>query len=332
MMKNLFYTLVFSVLFQNLMAQNLVSYREAVLQKTGYNITGKAFLELYDNGDLKLRLDNDFNTSPGPDVQVFLSTSSVTGSGLMIADIGTSDGFNHFNGTITFDTPANTGIEAYDYIGFHCVKFNASWAVGTFGALITPYNCEATITATTNWVTSVSVCATDNQADEIPLLNNKGIEAGEHYAYIITDENDLIRYVHLSNTFDFEGKGNGIDRVYGVSYDGQLNYTVGQNFSAITATGCFVLSSTSVFLTVDKNACITALDDDKQLASFSFYPNPAENLVTFSNEIPYLTIYNSEGVIIKVYSNISSLDLSTFPNGIYLLSTNKKQVKLVVRH
>ncbi len=95
------------------------------------------FLGLYDNGDLKLRLDDDFDTDAGPDVQIFLSNSNVAGTGVLIEDIGNeagvNGGINHFSGTITFDTPVNTTISQYKYIGFHCVRYNVSWAIGEFG-------------------------------------------------------------------------------------------------------------------------------------------------------------------------------------------------------
>ena len=81
------------------------------------------------------------------------------------------------------------------------------------------------------------------------------IPPGDNYAYIITDENNRIEKVILESSYDFEGSGIGINRVFGVSYDGTLNYSVGNPLTSITADGCAILSDNNTFLTVTKEIC-----------------------------------------------------------------------------
>jgi len=81
------------------------------------------------------------------------------------------------------------------------------------------------------------------------------IPPGDNYAYIITDENNRIEKVLLESSYDFEGTGFGINRVFGISYDGTLNYSVGSPLTSITADGCAILSDNSTFLTIAKEIC-----------------------------------------------------------------------------
>ena len=81
-------------------------------------------------------MDSDFSTTSGPDVQILLNTDTTTVNSLMVVDIGTTDGINHFNGAITFNVPNVVSLESSDHIIFHCVQFNVSWANGDFGPVI----------------------------------------------------------------------------------------------------------------------------------------------------------------------------------------------------
>ncbi len=118
------------------------------------------------------------------------------------------------------------------------------------------YECSSTATATTNWVTEVRICPDDNQPDEIPLVNSAFLEPGINFAYLVTDTNDLFLFLIRSTSFNFEGSTSNPNRIYGISYDGDLNTTIGRNIREVTSTGCWQLSDTTLFLTVFKDACI----------------------------------------------------------------------------
>jgi len=119
------------------------------------------------------------------------------------------------------------------------------------------FECVETATATTNWVTTVDICPNDGAADVVSLMNNAFIDPREgNYSYIITDDQNNVMVVHNDTSFDFEGSGPNEQRVFGISHDGPLAISIGQNLSTVSAEGCFIISDTeSLFLTVTKNAC-----------------------------------------------------------------------------
>lgn len=253
-------------------AQDVNCTRTADLVRSqAYDITGQAFFERLDNNSLRLRLSDDFSTNRGPDVQVFLHTDSTHSNGaISLVDLGSSDGLNHFSGALTIDVPDNVDIDDYDYIVFHCFAFNAHWAHGTFDAKCdsTPdttnmmggdttmmVECVTSIAATTAWETERTVCAVDGEADIIPLLNTQSIPAGDNYAYVFTDADKKIRFLHFEDEYDFEGSGQQTDFIYGVSYSGDLMYEEGDDLLSITASDCAIVSDTSLFLTVFKEDC-----------------------------------------------------------------------------
>ena len=93
------------------------------------------------------------------------------------------------------------------------------------------------------------------------------IPTGDNYAYVITNENNQIEKVLFEGSYDFDGTGVGINRVFGISYNGTLNYTVGNPLTSITAEGCAVLSDNAIFLTVTKEDCTPAFECQETIAA-----------------------------------------------------------------
>ena len=134
-------------------AQNVDCRRSAALSPSAtYNTEGTAYLERFDNGEIKLRLGADFKADIGPDVQIFLSNDSTSvAGGVMIADIGQTDGLNHFSGEIVFSVPAAVNIDTYGFIVLRCVTFSAYWGGGRFSITCTenpPNPMDTTMTNT----------------------------------------------------------------------------------------------------------------------------------------------------------------------------------------
>ncbi|MEM6380078.1 MAG: T9SS type A sorting domain-containing protein, partial [Bacteroidota bacterium] len=118
------------------------------------------------------------------------------------------------------------------------------------------FMCEETATATTNWVTEVTICPEDEVDDMVPLKNNLFVAPGEHYAYLLTDTNEILQAVILDTIYNFEGSGLEEQRVYGIHFDGMLNPMIGQPRTQTTANGdCFTHSSSDLFLSIKKTAC-----------------------------------------------------------------------------
>lgn len=89
---------------------------------TSYRLSGMAILETNEAGNLQLRLADDFSTSNGPDLHVYLSDESrVNGRSLDLGELqGTS-------GEQTYSVPSNVEMDEFDYVIIHCVPFNVSF-------------------------------------------------------------------------------------------------------------------------------------------------------------------------------------------------------------
>ncbi len=118
------------------------------------------------------------------------------------------------------------------------------------------FECQQT-SVSANGQTSITVCEGDGVADRITLSNSLNIPTGENYAYIITDGNNLIQEVIFENTYEFEGTGLGVNRVFGVSFEANLNAPIGNSFTSITADGCAIVSTN--FLVVTKETCTATI-------------------------------------------------------------------------
>lgn len=257
-------------------AQEMVAERIADLMPANYSIAGQAFLRAFDDGSTLLVLSDDFDTPAGPDVRILLGPTMELDSATEIINLST---INHFSGGLEVPLQ-NIGIDDFDIILFYCVSFNQLWASGDFGDPADgsgggeEYVCSENATATTNWVTLVDICPGDGIADSLELKNNIGEAVGEHYAYLLTDTNEVLLEVVLDSFYNFEESGSAPLRVYGINYDGELNPVIGANRMQTTAMGCYVHSSADLFLTVTKNSCIVPFECQESLtATFAWVTN-----------------------------------------------------------
>lgn len=293
-----FYTLTLAlVICFTVSAQTLVRERIADLSPLDYSITGKAILEEYDDGSLKLRLSDDFTTDSGPDVRVFLSNGATTDGAIAIANLAT---LNHFSGAITFDVPDGVMLEEYSRVFFFCFAVRLPWADGEFGDPITVGNgfeCEENTTSASGGVASLDICPTDELDDVITFENSLEAPAGDHYAYLLTDASGVLQQVLTEATFNFEGTSLAEQRVYGVSFDGTLNPMIGLDRLWTTATGCIEHSAAATFLAITKNACQEVYECNESststftgLASVDVCPTDGnEDIVTLNNSLALAT-------------------------------------------
>jgi hypothetical protein len=74
------------------------------------------------------------------------------------------------------------------------------------------------------------------------------------------------------------------------------------------------------------------------VSKFTIYPNPASNLLTIATDnsigSQYVNIYNLSGikVIQSKFSGTATMNLSSLPNGMYIVRINDASVRLVVLH
>ncbi|MFK7770693.1 MAG: T9SS type A sorting domain-containing protein [Saprospiraceae bacterium] len=95
--------------------------------------------------------------------------------------------------------------------------------------------------ADANGATNLTICAGDDLADVVNFTHTTN--SGATYGYIITDDNNNVLGVPPGNSQDFNGAGQGICRVWGISYTGSLTVFGGDNiFNKTLSDDCFDLS------------------------------------------------------------------------------------------
>lgn len=253
-MKNLLTLFVVLVFASFSFSQDVLLERSSELMNELYTINGDAFLEELDDGTLQLRLSEDFNTPAGPDVRVFLN-NSIAGGGIQVVNLSN---IGHFNGALTVEVPSGVNIDDYQYIVFFCQAFNQLWASGEWSDSAPPgggFVCEDNDVMLSNGTGTIDICPADGITDNLIFTNSLDLPTTDNYAYLLTDENEILQQVIIGDNFDFEGSSLSEQRIYGVHYDGALQPSIGSNRSNTTATGCAIHSSNLEYIEITKNAC-----------------------------------------------------------------------------
>ncbi len=106
---------------------------------------------------------------------------------------------------------------------------------------------EGGTVSTEDGTTEVFTCPGDGVADII-RFDSMGV-SGANFAYVITDDANVILELPGMDMADFEDAGTGTSRVWGLAYTGDITAMVGDTASAVDLTdGCFSLSEN--FITV----------------------------------------------------------------------------------
>jgi hypothetical protein len=287
-MKSLYTTLLFTLISFATYSQ-VAFERVSDLMPQNYTISGDAFLEELANGDVQLRLSDDFSTPQGPDVRILLGNSlSLSGAEELInlSDVG------HFNGALTVDVPSNIDIDDFDFILFFCVQFQQFWASGEFGDVMSVGGpvCDPSDIFNDGGNNTVNICPSDGNSNEIDFGNSLGLSAGPNYVYLITDDNEVLQEVVMDDSYDFEGSTSSTQRVYGMHYDGSLQAQIGSDRMATTASGCFEHSSNNSFITVEKDACCLISDVSNSAGpnTIDICPNDnIEDFIQFENSLNF---------------------------------------------
>ncbi|MEZ4995497.1 MAG: T9SS type A sorting domain-containing protein [Saprospiraceae bacterium] len=117
---------------------------------------------------------------------------------------------------------------------------------------------EGGIVSSSNDRDTEYICTDDNLPDILTFISNVN---EPKYAYIITDNADVVLDVSIDGTADFSNAPAGICRVYGISYTGELLVENGlELFGQNLAEGCYDVSDNyvSVIRTEPEGATITA--------------------------------------------------------------------------
>ncbi len=257
MLRNILNVFIGILLSSTIHSQIVVLERIAELMDENYTIDGTAFLEELDNGVLQLRLSDDYSTPAGPDVRIFLNNSLSATGGIEVVDLSA---INHFSGALTVEVPAGVNIDDYQYIVFFCFQFSQLWASGEWSDSAPPgggFVCEDSDVTLSNGTATIDICPSDGGSDILTFINTLNLPPTTNYAYLLTDENEILQEVITGDNFNFEGTSMDEQRVYGIHYDGTLQPAIGSIRSATSATGCFTHSSNLEYVEITKNACPT---------------------------------------------------------------------------
>ena len=207
--------------------------------------------------------------------------------------------------------------------------------------------------ATDEGATEVSLNVTDGIADVVNFTNNAA--EGMPYAYLITDEANVVLDVVSGSSADFEGAELGVCRVWGLAYTGTLTVEAGDNAATDTlTTDCYDLSDN--FITVNRgdsfvppilegqvNQTNTSADKDlKSSLRLLVAPNPARSTINLAYhlqgdvaESSQVQIFNLTGQLVKrvqlptaLGENNYQMDIGELPIGTYaLVFSNGKMIE-----
>ncbi len=74
---------------------------------------------------------------------------------------------------------------------------------------------------------------------------------------------------------------------------------------------------------------IVAIEEFEE-ETLAFYPNPASDIISFSDTIDLLSITDAQGRKISAVSKVSQLDVSSLSNGLYMLQLNTETFRLFI--
>ncbi len=89
---------------------------------TSYNVSGTATLEQQPSGNFQLSFGNDFSSSNGPGLEVFLSTTNTVGANSL--NLGR---LQRTTGAQSYAVPSNITLTTYGWVIIHCVPFNLTF-------------------------------------------------------------------------------------------------------------------------------------------------------------------------------------------------------------
>jgi hypothetical protein len=140
---------------------------------------------------------------------------------------------------------------------------------------------QAGILGTESGPMTFQVCANDGNPDSIRFTTTE--ESASPYLLVLTDENNLITDTTSQLDIDFELRGAGTTRVWGLSYTGKLQFNIGDDVQrTILADDCFELTETFVEVRqseVDGGLISTVFGSD----SIYVCPDDVEDIISFSN-------------------------------------------------
>ncbi|MFN7119376.1 MAG: T9SS type A sorting domain-containing protein, partial [Saprospiraceae bacterium] len=199
-----------------------------------------------------------YNFCPGngkADVLNFLTTGNSSGSYIYVLTDNNNRIINRLNGTsINFDTLSEgsyrvwglafTGtlnLRAGDNITQAMLSNGCFSRSGNFISITNQIPNGGTV-ALEEDLTEIFTCPADNEPDFVRFFR-QGV-VGSNFVFLVTDTNNIVEAIVSRDSFDFERPTEGINRVWGLAYSGNLTVKVGDNAAtAALSDDCYDLSA-----------------------------------------------------------------------------------------
>lgn len=98
-----------------------------------YTIEGTATLEYLLDGSKTLKLSSNFNTTSGPDLDVYLTNASTVSASTEKVNLAA---LTSASGAQEYTVPNTIDINQYNYIVIHCTQYNHHWGHGEFSEAV----------------------------------------------------------------------------------------------------------------------------------------------------------------------------------------------------
>jgi hypothetical protein len=172
--------------------------------------------------------------------------------------------------------------------------------------------------STWNGLSSIDICQGDGTND---IYRFRTSSQAMLFAYLITDENDIILGISTSQYINLEGYPQGALRVYAFSYMGSITAQIGQHaFSGNLASICSGLTINFVAVNSVNPDGGNVTFSDGAISAFRCVNNTDPSILTLQTTSPatdYAYVLTNEADQIIDYSPTPNLDASTLQGGIY---------------
>lgn len=191
--------------------------------------------------------------------------------------------------------------------------FSMSFSVSKMEA-----QCLSTTVTANGGNTEITTCPGDGLADKVKFKPNTWASG---YVWVITDEDNTILDFFYGSIYDFEGAGQGVCRVWGVSTAGFANVPVGENiFDGNFQSFCWSISGNYVTINrVVPDGAMVSLDSGDVL-TYLCSGDGVPDILTFTNnsqagnDYSYV-ITDEAGVIIDRTNSNDSYDFDSVTGG-----------------
>jgi hypothetical protein len=186
-----------------------------------------------------------------------------------------------------------------------------------FIAVTSAFPDGGSVFATDN-TTQEFTCPQDGAPDVIEFFSEGA--SGSGFVFLITDENNIIEAINESGNYDFESDTEGVNRIWGLSYTGNLTAAVGDDAAAaMLSDDCFDLSDNFVEIIREvpfggdvflENGDTSAFVCNEAAATLKF-----DSTGTSRGE--YVYVITDEDNVIRNGIFGDEFDFSFLPNGTY---------------